>query len=503
MSKELTNPLRALPASVVTIAMLLLPTVAIAFIVARYDLRIMAVVVILLGVLALMFAKPEQATLIILFLLYTNLSVVAIRFYNIPQLAAASVFLLLGIPLSNYLISRQQRVITNRVLFVMLVYFVACVASALFSEDPMRSLDRIVIYSLEGVVLYFLFINTIRTSALLRKAIWTVILAGCLMGSVSLYQEATGSYDNVFGGFAQVKQSKMNVGVDEETGEKILRRRLAGPVGEKNRYAQVMVVLLPLALFRVWGERSQRLRIFAAASCIVIFAGVLLTFSRGAGVTIVMLLLLLVFLRYIKIQYFLVLLFAAILLVVVAVPGYMYRIATLSGVSAMLSGNTGGADSSMRGRVTENLGALYMFLDHPILGVGTGQSKFYAEQYGNKVGIKNIRGTRRAHNMYLEELADTGIIGFLAFMAIVGITLRELTRARRRWALSHAGFANIAASLWLSIIAYLGTALFLHLSYQRFYWLLLALAGAALQIFRTEGGIESEERSNPHDVQLA
>ncbi|MEK7727844.1 MAG: hypothetical protein AAB354_05480, partial [candidate division KSB1 bacterium] len=34
----------------------------------------------------------------------------------------------------------------------------------------------------------------------------------------------------------------------------------------------------------------------------------------------------------------------------------------------------------------------------------------------------------------------------------------------------------------LSLVCYLGTALFLHLSYQRYYWFLLALAGAALQI---------------------
>ena len=33
-------------------------------------------------------------------------------------------------------------------------------------------------------------------------------------------------------------------------------------------------------------------------------------------------------------------------------------------------------------------------------------------------------------------------------------------------------------------MAYLTTALFLHLSYQRYYWLLLGLAGAAVHILR-------------------
>jgi hypothetical protein len=38
----------------------------------------------------------------------------------------------------------------------------------------------------------------------------------------------------------------------------------------------------------------------------------------------------------------------------------------------------------------------------------------------------------------------------------------------------------------LGIFGYFGTAMFLHLSYQRYYWFLMALAGAALLIFEKE-----------------
>ena len=40
----------------------------------------------------------------------------------------------------------------------------------------------------------------------------------------------------------------------------VMQRRLAGPLGEQNRYAQIMLMLVPLGLFRFWGERSIALR---------------------------------------------------------------------------------------------------------------------------------------------------------------------------------------------------------------------------------------------------
>src|SRR5204863_139815 len=55
-------------------------------------------------------------------------------------------------------------------------------------------------------------------------------------------------------------------------------------IGEKNRYAQVLLVLLPLAFSRMRGERSRLLRLLAAGCAALIFSGVVLTFSRGGAI---------------------------------------------------------------------------------------------------------------------------------------------------------------------------------------------------------------------------
>ena len=60
--------------------------------------------------------------------------------------------------------------------------------------------------------------------------------------------------------------------------------RISGPVGDPNFYGQLLVAILPLALDRMWGERTMRLRLLGAGSAAVIAAATVLTFSRGAAV---------------------------------------------------------------------------------------------------------------------------------------------------------------------------------------------------------------------------
>jgi hypothetical protein len=85
-----------------------------------------------------------------------------------------------------------------------------------------------------------------------------------------------------------------------------------------------------------------------------------------------------------------------------------------------------------------------------------------------------------------------------AFLLIVGLPMRELWRRRRQWLTADGEAADLATALCLSLVAYLCTGIFLHLSYQLYYWFLLAVTGAALQILRTwpapAGADAGEER---------
>ena len=93
---------------------------------------------------------------------------------------------------------------------------------------------------------------------------------------------------------------------------------------------------------------------------------------------------------------------------------------------------------------------------------------------------------RRAHCLYTELAAETGAIGFSFFMAIILLVTYPLWKFRRNFARSHPDLVNLATPLLLAVVAFLGTSIFLHLSYQRYYWLIIGLAGAGVQILQTE-----------------
>jgi O-antigen ligase len=223
-----------------------------------------------------------------------------------------------------------------------------------------------------------------------------------------------------------------------------------------------------------------------------------LTFSRGAAVGLAVVVLTMVALRYIRIRY----LVAAVgigALVLVAVPQYADRLLTLTSVTSLLSDEAVGsaADNSLLSRATENLTAINVFADHPVVGVGPGQFSTYYRDYADEIGLSVRAQDREAHNLYLSLAAESGILGLGAFLVAVIVTLVGLARARRAALATRPDLAALAAAFLLALIAYLASGVFLHLSYARYYWLMLALGGAAALIIRQVMAEESAATQTP------
>jgi len=210
----------------------------------------------------------------------------------------------------------------------------------------------------------------------------------------------TQSYDNDFGGLAQATDAEVPVSEEDFVGNTIVVKRLAGPIGEKNRYAQVLVVLIPLAITRMLAERRKSLRFAAFVAMMLILGGIQFTFSRGAGVAIGVILLALLPMRLAKARHFMIVGTLIVIAVFALAPGYFYRLSTLGDVADLVSGDPTEAGSSVQGRATENLATLLMFLDHPVVGVGPGQAPRLMRDYGRGIGFRLLDPNRRAHNMH-------------------------------------------------------------------------------------------------------
>jgi O-antigen ligase len=388
--------------------------------------------------------------------------------------------MLLLIPVTAYVVIRRGAVVVTPALALMVAYLIALVLSAAIAGGARAGpASAVQSFLVEGLLLYVLVTNAVRTPGMIRAVVWAVLGAGAAMGAISLWQEATHAYSHTLGGLAQVEAINFRIG-DSVFGPH-LRPRLAGPIGEKNRYAQVLIVLLPLAVWAMRRERRRLLRLAAGACGALILTGMVLTFSRGAAVALAVLILAMLAVRFVRARH--VGAFALVLVVAVPAltPDYLTRVRSLGEAESALSGDTSNAGGAIVGRATENLAAYHVFRDHPVLGVGPGEFfRRYSAAYANVLDLRFLQTNRRAHNLYLEIAADTGALGLLCFLAIVTLTMARLWRLSRFLAQFRRDLADLAMAFVLALLAYLTSGVFLQLAFQRYLWFLVALANATL-----------------------
>jgi O-antigen ligase len=179
-------------------------------------------------------------------------------------------------------------------------------------------------------------------------------------------------------------------------------------------------------------------------------------------------------------------------------PSYVERLTgtSLSGIAAP-SGSTVAADTAARSRLTENLAAAQVFADHPLFGVGPGGFPRYYQEYAGRIGIEvhdrersgrdaGQAPQRAAHNIALGLAADLGVAGLALFGVVVWIAFAGLLRARRHWlSQRRPDLADVAGALVVALTGYLVAGVFLSLAFERYLWLLLSMAGAAVALSRT------------------
>jgi len=413
-------------------------------------------------------------TAAILFLIYLNAPAVAVRFHGAPFILAAAVPLALAIPVAYRVLVRNEPLRFPVPIVAAMAMLGLHAISALVSVHPHESLGTLQTWLIEGVLLALLIANAVRTRSELRSAVGAIVAAGALMGVISLAQQALGATDQSVFGLGQLDSE-----ISDASGR--VQRRLAGPVGETNRYAQIMSVLIPIAASCAATSRGLR-RAAYGISTLAISGGVALTYSRGALVGLALAAPFAVAFRMLPIRHLL-LAGIALLGLLAAMPHYAERVMTIGEVAMQGLGLRGGglrnSDGAARGRMTEMKSAALLFAEHPVFGAGPGLAPYYYDENSGVVGGKVRQGTRRSHNLYLELAAETGVVGLAAFGFAVAIAFLHLDRARRRLESSDRGLWGLACGLEIALIVSLATSLFLHASYIRYFWILIGLAASA------------------------
>jgi hypothetical protein len=458
-----------------------------------------------LFVAAMLLARPDLGTFLFLTLAYTNAVVHLGGAVGNAMLVGAALTGLLAVPVFAHVFVGRKPWVIDYPFLLMIAFGGASLLSTLVAKNVDLAFEWVLTFALEGLVLYFLLQNAVRTMSKMRQIMWVTAAVGATMSSMAVYQELTGSYDQQFGGIMQrnTEYGYEDEGIDDgmvrERDKVRVAHRAGGPVGGPNRFAQILLTMLPLSVILLWIEKQRDAKILAGLTSGLILSGIFLTYSRGGSVGLCALVVLLFAFGYLRVRQILAGAVVIFVLLLAIAPGYIGRFQTMIGLERFVSEaaveNQQG-DATIRGRLTEMLAALNVFLDHPLVGVGPAQfSPFYSLEYmqNPEIQFRHIEHTRRAHILYFELAAETGVLGLGLFLTIAGLVLVRLGRLRRRLRLRRPELAHFAAAFHASLAMYFVTALFLHFSYQRYYWIALALGAIAARLIRQESEKPTQE----------
>lgn len=426
-------------------------------------------------------ARVEAGLVVLLFISYLRVSDVLITNFNAPSIFRPFVAFLGLIILVRWIRYGMRDRSWIRAAVLVGVYGVVVFLSLIYANDFERAQAAFSDFWKDGV-LTVLIVILMQRPASFRLAMWALIAAGIVMSTLSVVQYLTGDFGNNFYGFAQAGFQNIYGETDDY--------RIAGPVGDPNFYAQIILTLIPLAVNRFLYEKNLVLKLTALYAMMVMALTVMFTFSRGAALAFAVVVLLLLAYRRLRSG---TVAAGLIVFVVVAqfIPAlYVDRLFTVVEV-ARGSGDVKD-EVSLRGRASEAIVAYQMFRDNPLFGVGVGNYPRLYQTYSRPLGLDPRTEERQAHNLYLEVAAETGLFGLTVFLLILLAIFRGLWRAHAIFSRERNDeMAAAVAMFTFGFIGYLTAAMFIHGAYIRYFWL---LAGMALALPAVARSFQAERR---------
>ncbi|MEX0826411.1 MAG: O-antigen ligase family protein [Acidimicrobiia bacterium] len=436
-------------------------------------------ILVLAGLLAIAGAAaivldPQWGLIAVAAFAVLRLADVATNFHGAPPTFAPLVaIVLLGLILRGRA-TAEWPVGGGRALLLVAAYGAIAIGSLLISGDSGDGTGAVRTLFEDGAVAVLAGM-LLRGATDLHRLVWALVGGGALLATLSIFQFATGSFGSTFGGFAQSAVQNIFEGTDDV--------RISGPVGDPNFYAQLLVMIIPLAFDRMRDEISGLLRSIAGYAVVAMAVTVVLTFSRGGLLALAIVMAFMVVRHPPRLRT----VAAAGLLLVAALPlmpsGYAERLTSLTEVGEVEAG----IDPSLRGRTAELGAAMAMFWDRPLTGVGFGNFAAEYPAYSDDLGI-DVRDTpREAHNLYLETAAETGLVGLVALTGLVVASFTALAAGRRRFRrMADLRSDGIGFAVAVSLVGYLVTSVFLHMAFARLAWLVIGIALAFPSVARAE-----------------
>src|SRR5690606_36993009 len=120
--------------------------------------------------------------------------------------------LLLLAPLTAYLVIQRRPLVLTPVFPWIAAFLGVQLVGVIFARDIDIAFANVLNMLLEGILIYLLVVNVVRTPPMLRYAVWALLAAGVVLSIFPIYQQLTGTFDNNYWGFAQLSETGFGLG---------------------------------------------------------------------------------------------------------------------------------------------------------------------------------------------------------------------------------------------------------------------------------------------------
>jgi O-antigen ligase len=338
-----------------------------------------------------------------------------------------------------------------------LLLFGLAVLSVPTSYWPAGSVQTLTDLLAKSLMVFLLLANIVVTPARLRGMVWLLALGSTVPAAVVLRD---------FAGGALVRER--------------VQGYVSGLASNPNDVALTLNIVIPLAVGLALATTSPLQKVGLAAVCALGAAGIVATFSR-AGFLYLTSTVILYMTRLRRGRGGIVLLLVLLVLLAFTVDGFVARLGSVTDLQH---------EGSARERWQTLFHALSLIVDHPVFGVGIGQSIIALNETG---GVR----WRNIHNLYLEIAADLGLPALVVFLALYVHAVRSVVRARRALRAAGSALASVAQGLEISLLGFAVAALFYPIAYHMFVYYLLGLAVAVKLIARRERAAAARPAPGP------
>lgn len=340
------------------------------------------------------------------------------------------------------------------------LFAAVCLAVPL-SAYPSLS-GRFLLYHASAALCVLVTVSAVRSGEELKR-----LAAG---GSVAvLVSSLYGVYQRIQG--VEVNKSYVDLTVNEG-----MPGRVESFFDNPNTFAEVLILLLPLAVALIFASRHWFSRLMACGVCAVGAAALGMTYSRASWVGIACAAVVFVFLWKPKlIPAFVVVCLACIPLLPDTI---WHRILTITNTS----------DTSTSSRIPLYQAALAVIRQSPVTGAGLGTAA--VQQYISAENLYHAKAPFvHAHNIYLQVWVEAGLLGVVSFVGTMLWNIKTAARTVRHCpdsaarTLTAAGAAALCGSMVCGLADYLW-------NYPRvmcIFWFVFAMTIAGVKVCRVEG----------------